>query len=45
MNIIEMRNLVVTSTEKKGHFKLTGKILSVTGKSKCHSRFGCLNAI
>ena len=33
MNIIELRNLVVTSTGKKGHFKFTGKIKSVTGKS------------
>ena len=39
MNIIEMRNLVVTSTPKKGHFKFTGKITSVTGKSKCRSSF------
>ena len=33
MNIIEMQNLVVTSTWKKGHFKFTGKIKAVTGKS------------
>ena len=32
MNIIEMQNLVVTSTWKKGHFKFTGKIKSLTGK-------------
>ena len=32
MNIIAMRNLVLTSTVKKGHFKLTGKIMSVTEK-------------
>ena len=29
---IESRNLEVTSTWKKGHFKLTGKITSVTDK-------------
>ena len=39
MNIIEMQNLVVTSTQKKGNFKFTGKIMSVTGKSKCRSPF------
>ena len=33
MNIIELENLVVTSTGKKGHFKFMGKIKSVTGKS------------
>ena len=32
MNIIEMQNLVVTTTQKKGYFKLTGKIKSVDGK-------------
>ena len=32
MNIIEMQNLVVTLTRKKGNFKFTGKIKSVTGK-------------
>ena len=32
MNIIKMQNLVVTSTVKKGQFKCTGKIRSVTGK-------------
>ena len=34
-----MQNLVVTSTRKKGNFKFTEKIKSVTGKSKCCSRF------
>ena len=34
MNIIELQNLVVTSTGKKGHFKFTGKIKSVTEKSE-----------
>ena len=29
MNIIEMQNLIVTSTRKKGYFKLTGKNKSV----------------
>ena len=33
MNIIEMLNLVATSTRKKGNFKFTGKIKPVTGKS------------
>ena len=33
------QNLVVTSTQKECHFKLTGKMKSVTGKSKCCSRF------
>ena len=32
LNIIEMRNLVVTSTRKKGYFKLTGKNKSLDGK-------------
>ena len=32
MNIIEMQNLVKTSTRKKGHFKFTGKITSVLEK-------------
>ena len=36
MNIIKMRNLVVTSTVKKGNFKFTGKITPVTGKSNPH---------
>ena len=35
LNIIESRNLVVTVTKKKGHIKFTGKIMSMTGKSKC----------
>ena len=39
MNIIKMQNLVATSTWKKGNFKFTGKIMSVTGKSKCRSSF------
>ena len=34
MNIIEIRNLIVTSTGKKGYFKLTGKNKSVDGKKK-----------
>ena len=34
MNIIKMQNLVVKSIHKKDHFKFTGKIKSVTGKSK-----------
>ena len=39
MNTIQMQNLVVTSTRKKGNFKFTEKIKSVTGKSKCCSSF------
>ena len=39
MNIIEMQNLVVASSWKKGHFKFMGKIKSVTVKSKCGFRF------
>ena len=35
LNIIESRNLVVTAIKKKGHIKFTGKITSMTGKSKC----------
>ena len=35
-----MQNLVVTS--EKGDFKLTEKIMSVTGKSKCRSSFDYL---
>ena len=38
LNIIKLRNLVVTSTRKKGNFKFMGKITSVTGKSKYCSR-------
>ena len=34
MNIMEMQNLVVTLTRKKGHFKFMGKITLVTRKSK-----------
>ena len=30
MNIIEIGNLIVTSTRKKGYFKLTGKISKLT---------------
>ena len=30
MNIIEMRNLVGTSTRKKGNVEFTGKVMSVT---------------
>ena len=45
MNTIEMGKLVVTSTVKKGILKLTGKITSVTGKSKCHSRFELTAAV
>ena len=32
MNNIEMQNMVVTSTQKKGNFKFTEKIKLVTGK-------------
>ena len=39
MNILEMQNLVVPSTRKKGHSKFKGKITSVTGKSMFCSRF------
>ena len=35
MSITEMQNLAVTLTQKKGHFKFTGKIKSVVGKSNC----------
>ena len=39
MSIIKMQNLLVTSTRKKGNFKFTEKIRSVTGKSECCSHF------
>ena len=45
MNIIKLRNLVVTWTQKKGHIKFTGKIMSMTGKSKCRSRFAKTAAV
>ena len=38
MNIIEMQNLIVTLTQKKGYLKLTEKISHLMGKIKCHSR-------
>ena len=45
MNIIKLQNLIVTLTGKKGHFTFTGKIASVTGKSKCRSNFDWTAAV
>ena len=43
INIIKMRNLAVTSLLhrlwKKGNFRLTGKITTAAGKSKCRFHF------